>query len=145
MPASRTTRTTGSIFVLDPDPEHSRNIASLVDGLGYPVREFSSAEQVITVLEDGEVAGCIISEMELPGMSGLELLQKLRARRVGTPVIIVTGDTDVSLAVRAIQSSVADYLAKPLVERQLVNRVRALMHQYETQRRRFQLDRWRSE
>jgi len=112
----------------------------LLDGLGYPVREFSSAEQVITVLDEGVVAGCIVSEMELPGMSGLELLRKLRARRVGTSVIIVTADTDVSLAVRAIQSSVADYLSKPLVERQLVNRVRDLMRQHEATRGRFSLD-----
>ena len=68
--------------------------------------------------------GCVISEMDLPGMNGLDLYTALRERHVGLPFIILTGDSDVTRAVSALRHKVSDYVVKPVVERDLITRVR---------------------
>jgi len=115
------------IHIVDPDEAHSREVSALLNRVGYITETFGSAEELLDRPGDRFTHGCIISEMDLPGMNGLKLLHTLQQRQVAMPVIILTRDNDVSLVVQAFRNSVADYLVKPFVERELVNKVRCLL------------------
>ncbi len=115
------------IYIVDPDEAHSRVVSALLNRVGYPTEVFESAEALLGGAVKGLNRGCIISEMDLPGMNGLQLLRALQKRKIALPVIILTRDNNVSFAVQAFRDHVADYLVKPFVERDLVNKVRGLL------------------
>jgi len=113
-----------TIYVVDPDVRHRDSVAALMSRLGYRTETFPAAEDLLESLATPALRGCVISEMLLPGISGLELYAALRERRVGLPFIILTGDPDITRAVDALRSKVSDYVVKPVVERDLIARVR---------------------
>ncbi len=117
------------VFIIDPDDAHSREVSALLTDLGFRTATYRSAEDLLEEEPYRSTNACIISEMNLPGMDGLDLVRTLRERNQAVPVIILTRDTDVSRAVEAFRISVADYLIKPYVERRLVNRVRSALNQ----------------
>lgn len=113
-----------TIYVVDPDAKHRESVAALMSRLGYHTATYPSAEDLLDSLATPALRGCVISEMQLPGMSGVELHAALRERRIGLPFIILTGDPDITRAVEALRKKVSDYVAKPAVERDLIVRVR---------------------
>lgn len=113
-----------NIYVVDNDKQYRDEIRALLVRIGYPVQVFSSAEDLLEASNEKSVPACIISENALPGMSGLDLTCELRIRNISSPVIILTRQSDVATAVKALHNSVSDYLVKPFVERDLVNRLR---------------------
>lgn len=113
-----------TIYIVDPDIRHRDSVAALMSRLGYHTETFPAAEDLLESLATPALRGCVISEMRLPGISGVELYAALRERRVGLPFIILTGDPDVTRAVDALRSKVSDYVVKPVVERDLIARVR---------------------
>ena len=117
------------VFIIDPDEAHSEEVSALLNDLGFCTSTYRSAEAYLDEEPHPPTNACIISEMNLPGMDGLNLVRTLRKRNQSLPVIILTRDTDVSRAVEALRISVADYLIKPYVERKLVNRVRSALNQ----------------
>lgn len=114
------------VFVVDQDEGHQVELALLLGRVGYRVRCFASAEACLVALDGGDAA-CIVTELALPGMSGLELTRHLRARNDRTPVVVVTGTADVAAAVDAFRSRVADFILRPFVERDLVRRLQAIL------------------
>ena len=117
------------VFIIDPDEAHSQKVSALLNDLGFCTSRYRNAETFLDEEPHAPTNACIISEMNLPGMDGLDLVRTLRKRNQALPVIILTRDTDVSRAVEALRISVADYLIKPYVERRLVNRVRGALNQ----------------
>jgi FixJ family two-component response regulator len=113
-----------TIYLVDPDDQHCESVSALMRRLGYRTARFVSAEDMLDALATPALKGCVISEMELPGMSGLDLYSSLRERHVGLPFIILTNDSDVTRAVSALRRKVSDYVVKPVVERDLITRVR---------------------
>jgi FixJ family two-component response regulator len=113
-----------TIYLVDPDDTHCDSVAALMQRLGYRTERFVSAEDMLDSLASPALKGCVISEMELPGMSGLDLYSRLRERHVGLAFIILTSDSDVTRAVGALHRKVTDYVVKPVVERDLITRVR---------------------
>ena len=113
-----------TIYLVDPDDQHCELVSALMRRLGYRTERFVSAEDMLDALASPALKGCVISEMELPGMSGLDLYTALRERKVGLPFIILTKDSDVTRAVSALRHKVSDYVVKPVVERDLITRVR---------------------
>ena len=116
-----------TIFVIDADPSCRLRISSLMDRLNFQTVCLTSAEEFLLEVDDAPNPSCVISEMELPGMSGLELSDTLLEVAPHLPVIILTGQRDVSMAVLAMRRNVSDYLVKPFVERDLINRVRNVL------------------
>ncbi len=112
------------IYIVDPDEQHCASVSSLMSRLGYRATCFGSAEALLDSLPSPALKGCVISEMRLPGMNGLDLYGALRERRITLPFIILTSDPDVSRAVTALHHKVNDYVVKPVVERDLMMRVR---------------------
>ncbi len=115
------------MLVVESDSRARSEIVTLLGRVGYNIRTYDSAEALLEAVDETTSRACVISEMSLPGMSGLELTHTLRHRNIELPVIILTRHTDVATAVNAMRSSVSDYLMKPFVERDLVNRLRAVI------------------
>ncbi|MDH3977504.1 MAG: response regulator [Gammaproteobacteria bacterium] len=112
------------IYVIDPDTYFRDELLRLLNRSGFRAEGYTSTEDFFSADPELMGTGCIVAEMNLPGASGLELLEMLRARHSDFPMIILTGNPDVSNAVKALQNKAADYLLKPMVERELIGRIR---------------------
>ncbi|MFC1639191.1 response regulator [Gemmatimonadota bacterium] len=114
---------TATIYVVDGDQSILDGVRSLLETLGVEVRCFRSAEQFLDTVSFG-TPGCVVTELHLPGISGLELQKNLRQRGVDYPVIVMTSDADVSMAVRAMHLGALDFIEKPFIDRILIARVK---------------------
>jgi len=127
-----------TVFVVDDDDGMRRGMEFLIDSAGYPVRAFDSAKAFLDAYRPG-TKGCLLLDVRMPGMSGLELQQHLRAERIGIPVIIVTAFANVPMAVQAIKAGAFDFIEKPFEGSELLARVRralALAERADTDERR---------
>jgi two-component system response regulator FixJ len=95
----------------------------LLECAGLEARSYESALAFLDRLEAME-RGCIVTDVRMPGMSGLELVAALKAKAIADPVIVITGHGDVPLAVEAMKAGVSDFLEKPFDDQQLLSAVR---------------------
>jgi len=115
------------IYVIDPDSKQTAELLTLFERTGYEAMSYPSAEEFLATEPDPARVGCVVSEMKLPGADGLELLSALRERNSRLPLIILTDDPDVSRAVTAFHNKVSDYLVKPVIERELIRRIKVAL------------------
>jgi two-component system, LuxR family, response regulator FixJ len=101
-----------SVFIVDDDGDVRDSLRALLESAGYPVREFDNAKKVLAE-PDISQASCLIADIRMPDMDGLQLQEELTRRQIGLPVIIITGHGDVPLAVRAMKAGAVDFLEKP--------------------------------
>jgi FixJ family two-component response regulator len=115
-----------SVSVVEDDDSLRTAIVGLLDSLGYRVKAYASAE---TFLNDpsGRQADCIITDIQMPGLSGIELKQHLDRLGVQTPVIMVTARTELSLHARAKASGAVCVLQKPFQEADLVRCIEGVL------------------
>jgi two-component system response regulator FixJ len=85
---------------------------------------FSTAQEFLTALQQGKQFDCIVSDVRMPGMSGLDLVRELKSRNAGAPIVLITGHGDVDMAVAAIKIGAADFIEKPFDESRLLAGVR---------------------
>jgi FixJ family two-component response regulator len=90
---------------------------------GYQTRDFGRATELLAAPSHVFQWSCVVSELSLPDMTGVDLVRSLRDRAIRVPVIVLTGQADVSTAVNALRNDVADFLLKPVIERDLLRRV----------------------
>ena len=103
---------TDPILIVDDDADVRDSLKALLESAGYAVKEFDSAKGVLA--EPALSAkSCLIADIRMPDMDGLALQEELVKRRIGLPVIIVTGHGDVPLAVRAMKAGAVDFIEKP--------------------------------
>lgn len=100
------------VFVVDDDEAVCESLRLLVEDIGLEVKTFGSALQFLSGYDANE-GGCLILDMRMPGMSGLELLSKLRQWRIEIPTIVMTGHADVPTAVAAMKAGALDFIEKP--------------------------------
>ncbi|MCC7258144.1 MAG: response regulator [Gammaproteobacteria bacterium] len=112
-----------TVLVVDSDPQVCAELTSLLERVGYHTRTYHSGEALLQSITAIPEPACVIAEVELPGMTGLELITRLRQNNILAPILILTRLGDVATAVRAMRDRVADYLTKPYVDRDLVNRL----------------------
>ena len=108
------------ISVIDDDVSVRQSLEGLLRSLGYPVRVFASAEEFLGSDALGE-SGCIISDIKMPGMSGLDLKHRLDAARYDTPVILMTAFADDTARARAMKAGAACFLSKPFDAQALID------------------------
>ena len=114
------------IYVVDDDEAMRDSMTWLLEGEGYEVACFDSAESFLRARDD-DMRGCLVLDVRMPEMSGLELHEKLDALGSQLPVIFVTGHGDVPMAVSALQRGACDFIEKPFHNEDLLSRiVRAL-------------------
>jgi FixJ family two-component response regulator len=111
--------TKATVFVIDDDEAVRASLRFLIESDVHVVETFASAHAFLNrPLVDG--VGCIIADVRMPGMSGLELQEALNALGVTLPLIIITGHGDVEMAVRAMKSGAFDFVEKPFDDRELL-------------------------
>lgn len=111
-----------TVYVVDDDDAVSSSLSWLLESIGLRVRTYRNALDFIAAM-DADPWGCLVLDVRMPGMSGLELQQRLRDRDVGLPVIFITGHGGVANAVKAIKAGAFDFLEKPFDDQTLLDRV----------------------
>lgn len=117
-----------TVFIVDDDQEVREALQLLMESVGLNVKLFDSATGYLDQFDPSR-PGCIVLDVRMPGMSGLELQAKLLEQLLCPPVIIITGHGDVPMAVRAVQAGAIDFIEKPFNDQALLDSVhRALEH-----------------
>ena len=111
------------VHLVDDDDAVRDSLAFLFKSTGFDVRTYASGGEALAGISP-DSAGCVITDVRMPGMSGLELLNQLRARERALPVVVITGHGDVPLAVEAMRAGAVDFLEKPFDNEALVSTVR---------------------
>ncbi|MEJ2801957.1 LuxR family two component transcriptional regulator [Comamonas sp. BIGb0124] len=109
----------GTIYVVDDDEAVRDSLQWLLEGKDYRVRCFDSAESFLSRYDPREVA-CLLVDIRMDGMSGLELQDKLLERKSPLPIVFITGHGDVPMAVDTMKKGALDFIQKPFKEEQLV-------------------------
>jgi len=112
-----------TVFVVDDDPAVRDALRLLIRSVQLEVEVFASAHDFLRAI-DGERAGCLVLDIRMPGMSGLELQERLAEEGVGLPVIMITGHGDVPMAVRALKTGAFDFIEKPFNDQVLLDCVK---------------------
>lgn len=123
-----------TVFVVDDDEAVRESLRFLISSIGLRVEAFSSPTEFIDAYRPDR-PGCLILDMRLPGLSGLQLQEHLRQRAMDLPIIFVTGHGDVPMAVSALKAGAFDFLEKPYSDQQLLDRVQHCISE-DTRRRR---------
>ena len=113
---------TPTIYVVDDDEAMRDSMTWLLEGEGYAVTCFDSAASFLQARDD-EMRGCIVLDVRMPEMSGLELHERLDALGSKLPIIFVTGHGDVPMAVSALQRGACDFIEKPFTNEDLLLRI----------------------
>jgi len=113
------------VAVIEADATDRRQLCSLLSRLNADVQDYDSAESYLASPVD--IRGCLITEMTLPGMSGLELLRRLRSNESAPPVILLGEDADIAAAVAALREGAVDFFEKTHVDISIVRRVAYLL------------------
>lgn len=132
------------VHVIDDDDAVRASLAFLLKSAGHAARTYDSAVAFLQGLDAAE-PGCIVTDIRMPEMSGLDLIQRLKERGATHPVIVITGHGDVPLAVEAMKAGVVDFLEKPFDDEALLGAIGAALtsdvaaaHALE-ERRRFEI------
>src|ERR1019366_2070023 len=105
----------GLVHLVDDDEDVRRALAFLLGTAGLAVKIYESASAFLEKCEDLQ-SGCVVSDVRMPGIDGVELLSHLRQRRARMPVVIMTGHADVPLAVAAMKEGAVDFIEKPFAD-----------------------------
>ncbi len=122
-----------TVFIIDDDREVREALQLLMESVGLQVELFDSANTFMEQF-DASRPGCIILDVRMPGMSGLELQSQLLEQPLCPPIIIFTGHGDVPMAVRAVQAGAVDFIEKPFNDQALLDSVHRALEQDARQR-----------
>jgi FixJ family two-component response regulator len=110
------------VYIVDDDEAMRDSLAWLLESQGFAVEAYASAEDFLAAFRDG-MTGCVVLDVRMPGMSGLEMYEKLNARRCTLPVIFITGHGDVPMAVSALKKGAVDFIEKPFGDKDMLRLV----------------------
>lgn len=128
-----------TVFIVDDDSAMRDSLGFLIGSVGRKVETYSSAEEFLDAY-DNERPGCIVLDVRMPGLSGLELMEKLGEDRFAPPVVLITGHGDIPMAVRALKAGAFDFIEKPFSDQVLLERIQQALQQ-DTSDRASELDR----
>jgi len=120
------------VFIVDDDEAVRSSLRMLIRSVGLQARAFGLANEFLEAYDPG-LPGCVVLDVRMPGMSGMEMQQELNRRGATIPVVFITGHGDVPMAVEAMQHGAFDFLQKPFRDQDLLDRVqRALERDAQT-------------
>jgi two-component system, LuxR family, response regulator FixJ len=111
-----------TIFVVDDDAAVRQSLSLLIRSMSLDVETFDSAQAFLDGCDPAR-PGCLVLDIRMPAMSGLDLQEELRRRDVKLPIIFITGHGDVAMAVRAMKGGAIDFIEKPFNDQQLLDRI----------------------
>ena len=109
------------IAVVDDDPSTRDSLRALLTSAGYQVRVYGSAEAYLR--DDNSGVNCVVTDLRMPQMNGVELLGEITKRETGVPVILISGDGDLALAIGAMKTGAVDFIEKPFAHDDFLERV----------------------
>lgn len=121
------------VYIIDDDDAVRDSLSLQLDATGYEVATFASAVRFLEIASTLQ-PGCVISDVQMPEMDGMELQQRLNEMKLDFPVVIVTGHADVQLAVRAMKAGAVDFIEKPFEEQAILDSVRHAQTRFAAQR-----------
>ncbi|WP_456374497.1 response regulator transcription factor [Thiolapillus sp.] len=122
-----------TVFVVDDDEAMRSSLQWLIESVGLRVECYASAESFLEAYYPGR-SGCLLLDVRMPGMGGLELQEYLRRHEISIPVIIITGHGDVPMSVRAMKEGAIDFIEKPFNDELLLDAIRNALAVDERQR-----------
>jgi FixJ family two-component response regulator len=114
------------VAIVDDDDSVRDALEGLLKSAGLPARAFASAEEFIKSGQQHQTA-CLISDIRMPGMSGLELQAKLNAEHCNIPIVFITAHGDAKMRMQALRAGAVEFLAKPFDDEALLDSVRAAL------------------
>ncbi len=123
------------VHVIDDDEALRESLAFLLRSANIEVKSFASAKAFLETLPDKDLA-CVITDVRMPELSGIDLLRRLKELKIAVPVIVITGHGDVALAVEAMKIGAIDFLEKPFDDEVLLASVETALQQYGGQAKR---------
>lgn len=118
------------IYVIDDDPAMRDSLNFLLDSAGFDVTLFDNAQSFLDALP-GLAFGCVVSDIRMPGLDGIELLKRMKAQHSPFPILIMTGHGDVPLAVEAMKLGAVDFLEKPFEDDRLTTMIESAIRRAE--------------
>ncbi|MBT4838851.1 MAG: response regulator transcription factor [Methylococcales bacterium] len=122
-----------TVFIVDDDQAMRNSLRWLLESVGRKVETYESANHFLSDYYPGR-SGCLVLDVRMPGMSGLELQEKLVSDQITMPVIIITGHGDVPMSVRAMKAGAVDFVEKPFNDQVLLDCIQRALDQDEKQR-----------
>lgn len=122
-----------TIHIIDDDPGMQKYLSELVETLSFKSKTYHSANEFLELYTD-EGFGCLVLDLRLPGISGLELQQQLSGKNIDLPVIMISGFGDISTAVKAMKAGVLDFLEKPFRGQDLLDLIHKAVKKHKTDR-----------
>lgn len=110
------------VFLVDDDAAVRDALGTLIETAGFQVEKFDCAEEFLSAYAPGR-SGCLVADIRMPGMSGLDLQETLNAKGIQIPIIFITGHGDVPMSAKAFRAGAMDFIEKPVDDSQLVNRI----------------------
>ena len=132
-----TERDVPRVHIVDDDPRVLASLVAIVEQAGFVAAAHGDARSFLHSISDDEFA-CVVLDMKLPGVEGLSLLRRLHERRDDLPVIMVSGEGDISSAIEALRCGAVDFLEKPVKPCDLIDRIVQAFNLAKGQRRRRQ-------
>ncbi len=122
------------VFVVDDDSSVREAIKSLIKSVGLRVETFETAQQFLASKRP-EVPGCVVLDVRLPGLSGLDLQRQLAANEIKLPIIFITGYGDIPMSVSAMKAGALEFLTKPFRDQDLLDAIQKALERDRTARR----------
>ena len=119
---------TSSVFIVDDDEQVRSALTLLMESVGLKSESFSSAQEYLDQF-DATKSGCLILDVRMPGLSGLDLQARLSVEKIHPPIIIITGHGDVPMAVRAVTAGAVDFIEKPFNNQSMLDCVHRAIEQ----------------
>jgi FixJ family two-component response regulator len=116
-------RSPATVFLIDDDPSVRRAMARLIKSAGYQVQTFVSAREFLDTMTDNTGPACLVLDVRMPGLSGLDLQRELQAANVTLPIIFITGHGDIPMSVKAMKDGAVDFLPKPVKDKDLLRAI----------------------
>ncbi len=121
-----------TVFIVDDDQAVREALTDLMDSVGYNTASYANANDFLADYST-ERLGCLVSDIRMPGMSGLELQQELNRREAILPIILITGHGDVPMAVQAMRDGALDFIQKPFRDQELLDLVNSALQSCDKQ------------
>ena len=118
-----------TVFVVDDDPSVTKGLGRLLKSAGYEVETFASAQAFLQAGLPSAGPACLILDVRMPGLNGLELQERLQLRGAAMPIVFITGHGDIPMSVKAMKTGAIDFLTKPFDDVNLLEAVEEALNQ----------------
>jgi FixJ family two-component response regulator len=112
------------VFLVDDDPSVRRALARLIKSAGHQVQTFGSAQEFLGTRAGGEEAACLVLDVRMPGLTGIELQRQLQTLNRNVPIVFMTGHGNIPMSVEAMKAGAVDFLPKPVKDTELLRAIK---------------------